>query len=583
MAYTKEILKTHVQSCNNEVLHKFAETLVHYISSNAVEYYQWRIERNREKEQEPIYTSFWGELQYELLPYLPLEKLGKEYGELFAVLERRFEGIESHYRNGKTECRTVTSPVSGKRIGIRQWKQIITNTKLVGKKRTPWIETKTGYIESSIETFSESFASVVREDPQKMMKMVLNNSGKMIPVYLDAFYNGINNSEQINEISKEEWEQFFQKVSCNSSRERKKSFCRILERSRITDWSEQTLDQLIHLAMEEEEDCDTLGKTVQKPDVRTMETIVLNSVFGHAFSAIGHLLWNKEELLDDFRDTIDQAVSDSNPAVRMASFYALWPAYNIDQKWAEIRILKVYESDVRMAGQYDTKKMFFLLYRNYRERTLQVIRRCINATEKELIQVGMYTVCEFYIQYAEFEDIMEHLEDYSEEHWKAAIQMAVQYLKGETWREKGKEILLRCQRIHREVEYPISGIFQEEYIDLKRDKEFLLETMHSRMGRRTIYAFVRYLEKSTYSLKDYAEIIITLCKNMLTEELKENPKRWGIANNLSKLIIALYDQTANSSLERDRQIADKCLELWDVMFEKQIGQARVLSRELMER
>ena len=49
------------------------------------------------------------------------------------------------------------------------------------------------------------------------------------------------------------------------------------------------------------------------------------------------------------------------------------------------------------------------------------------------------------------------------------------------------------------------------------------------------------------------------------------------------MIIALYDETANSGLARDKQVAEKCLELWDIMFEKQIGQVRALSREMMER
>ena len=195
----------------------------------------------------------------------------------------------------------------------------------------------------------------------------------------------------------------------------------------------------------------------------------------------------------------------------------------------------------------------------------------------------MYTVCEFYIQYNEFEDVLAHLEDYSEEHWRALLHMAVLYLENENWREKGKKVILRCKQLYMDIEYPVGGIFDKERVDLKRDSDFLIEIMRSNIGRRTVYSFVRYLEKNVCSLKDYAEIIIALCENLLTEELKENPKQWGVANDLSKLIIALYDETANSGLEKNKHIAERCLELWDIMFEKQIGQVRNLSRELMER
>ena len=53
--------------------------------------------------------------------------------------------------------------------------------------------------------------------------------------------------------------------------------------------------------------------------------------------------------------------------------------------------------------------------------------------------------------------------------------------------------------------------------------------------------------------------------------------------NATKLIISLYDETSNSSIGKDKKIADKCLELWDIMFEKQLGSVREISRKLMER
>lgn len=70
---------------------------------------------------------------------------------------------------------------------------------------------------------------------------------------------------------------------------------------------------------------------------------------------------------------------------------------------------------------------------------------------------------------------------------------------------------------------------------------------------------------------DYAEVIIALCENVLNTPREELEKQWGIESDISKLIIALYDETANLDKETERKISEKCLELWDVMFEKQIG------------
>ena len=98
-----------------------------------------------------------------------------------------------------------------------------------------------------------------------------------------------------------------------------------------------------------------------------------------------------------------------------------------------------------------------------------------------------------------------------------------------------------------------------------------------------VYLFVHYLEKNAYSVIDYAEVILTLCENVLSTSREELERQWGIESDISKLIIALYDETANSDKETERKISENCLELWDVMFEKQIGQVRDLSRQLMER
>ncbi len=35
--------------------------------------------------------------------------------------------------------------------------------------------------------------------------------------------------------------------------------------------------------------------------------------------------------------------------------------------------------------------------------------------------------------------------------------------------------------------------------------------------------------------------------------------------------------------EVDKKTAEKCLELWDIMFERQLGSVREISKKLMER
>lgn len=85
------------------------------------------------------------------------------------------------------------------------------------------------------------------------------------------------------------------------------------------------------------------------------------------------------------------------------------------------------------------------------------------------------------------------------------------------------------------------------------------------------------------SVKEYAEFILILCRSVLEKKHVDASEYWGLETDASKLIFDLYDECAGSACEKDKKIARECLDLWDMMFEKQIGQVRMLSRELMER
>ena len=54
-----------------------------------------------------------------------------------------------------------------------------------------------------------------------------------------------------------------------------------------------------------------------------------------------------------------------------------------------------------------------------------------------------------------------------------------------------------------------------------------------------------------------------------------------ISKVLSKLVIALYDVTANSVEGEDQVIAGKCLDVWDKMYEFNVGLARSLTEQML--
>ena len=56
---------------------------------------------------------------------------------------------------------------------------------------------------------------------------------------------------------------------------------------------------------------------------------------------------------------------------------------------------------------------------------------------------------------------------------------------------------------------------------------------------------------------------------------------WAVDIELSKLVIALYDVTANNVEGEDQVIAGKCLDVWDKMYEFNVGPARSLTEQML--
>ncbi|RII34182.1 hypothetical protein D2A34_13545 [Clostridium chromiireducens] len=146
-----------------------------------------------------------------------------------------------------------------------------------------------------------------------------------------------------------------------------------------------------------------------------------------------------------------------------------------------------------------------------------------------------------------------------------------------------KKIILKFKTSEFDLDFPISNLFNQNKINLERDNEFLIEIMQSNLSNRTIYAFVHYLEKNSKSIVDYKNIILSMSCHLLSNDSEKLIGYWGIEDEISKLIIGLYDESSTSLEPQLIEISKKCLDIWDLMFEKQIGSIRMLSQKIFER
>ena len=579
LGLTEEILKFHGNTCTKERLSILEDKIYKYISPYAIEWYKQRIEQNKTKKSPPVYWSFWGDLQYKLLQCLPEKKVSKKTKDLLNILHRRFYKVPLHYSNSNIHSGWVTSPVFGKNISKTQWLQIITNSKLKNQKHSKLLEVKDGFIDSSSEAYARDFETVVQQNPQEMIEIILKNKEYVLPIFIDSLFLGIELSEKLEAIDLSILEKLFLEFPCDMKSYRASYFCGIIKNLKKVSWSPEIIQQLMNIALNHFNPELSSNISNQKDSCQTLRNNALNSIKGRAAMAIGHLLQENKEFFSQFKDIIEKMLRDKNPEVCFAAMYALYPSYNINKEWAEKNILHLYESDIRTTSFFNSNNILFHLYSTYKEKVIKIVKNCFESEDQELIEIGGHTICEFYIHFKEFEKIVLSVEDKNEDQIKSILEMAILYLDISKYKEISQKIILTYKNTDIDLQFPLSKIFNKRYINSIHDKEFLKELMESRVSKKLVHTFVNYLEENTNSIILYKDIILQLCENTLQMKLEDLKQEWGLENHISKLIISLYDKAINI----DNQTSDKCMDLWDIMFEKQLGSVREISKKLMER
>lgn len=584
----KQVIGKHAAICEIDTFSRLEHQIIYYVSPKAKDIYMRRLEFNKQKNEYTAYWSFWGDLQYELLKALPIDRLSNHSKQLLQVLERRFINESSMYYHSSGGGGSVISPISGKKLSDTNWKKILLSRAIKNRKESSWKYISGGIIDNSREAFSRSFETAVAEEPENMLRLVLSIKESIDDTFIDALFSGIAHSNHLNDVNQSLIEQAILRHPSSYDSYRASSICKIIEKKRQSNWPQEIINVLFDIAINHHNPEDgkpnvTNAYDKEMKSFNMLFSNTINCIRGQAAEAIGALLWENSSYFYQFNETIERIINDDNRAVRLSSMFILLPVYNIERDWAADRILKLIEDDYVFAGFYDMRNMFFLLYSKYRDRIIRIIEKCYKSDDEDLVKVGAHCLAEMHILKSEIEAEMIDVDAMSKLQAEEVLLMVMLYFDKDEYNELAKEIICRFRNSELDLEMPISRLFFDNLINLERDEEFLLQVMNSKLSRRTIHAFIHYLEEESQSLSAYKNIIFALSESLITGDINSVENSWGIDDSISKLIIALYDEVSNSQQNEQKEISAKCLDLWDLMFKNQIGSARTLSQEMMQR
>jgi hypothetical protein len=581
----KRLIRKIAADCDEKHYLLLEKKIINYIDTDAVRILKNRIERNKEQGIN-VYWRYWGDFQRECLMQLPQERLSKEANHLLALFTRSRSYDKSVYEYSSVESGGVVSPVSGKHISYKAWKGIITNDKIPCNHSRYSKKIKGNFVESSQDTFAGSLEFDILKEGSPLLEYILSIDGVINDIFIKKIYSAIAYNDNMNEIDISLIEKMFKKFGYNYEDRRARSIARIIEKRINVKWSDWVITMLWDIATNHKDP--ELGKynVIPQDDkeihlVESIESNVINSTRSIALRTIGELIWNDNKMAEKFSEPIKKAINDKNPIMKYASLHALWPIYNINRDWATEQILFLYQQDIRMAGFRESKEMLFLLYEKHSEVVTKIAWKMFVSKDKRLIEIAGHFISEVYILHDEFKNIICDEFVYNKEQKESVLDMLILYVSVGKYKEKAKAALLSNVDDDFKLEFTWKRLFYDKRIDLNQDIDFINKLLSSSLRSYLFDVFLAFLEDTRQNLVLYSDVILDACRQLIEKNATDDVMIWGLQDNISKVILLLYDAT--SDMDGDfEMISMKCLEMWDIMYEKQIGRVRELSKKLME-
>lgn len=199
----------------------------------------------------------------------------------------------------------------------------------------------------------------------------------------------------------------------------------------------------------------------------------------------------------------------------------------------------------------------------YNELIDNLIKQAFNSSDSKLNKVASYSIVELHMIKNAFPNILEIYEKADNNRRKLILEMIIIYFGLSDYKKRAKDLLNRIILIENDVDNDFlwGKLFRDKLVDLELDKDLVCNVLKSKIKRRVLSDFVNLVSEQR-KLKEYYEVILEVTISAL-DNRTDMVGYWSVDIELSKLIIALYDVTANSVDGEDKVIAGKCLDIWD--------------------
>jgi len=302
-----------------------------------------------------------------------------------------------------------------------------------------------------------------------------------------------------------------------------------------------------------------------------------------AAGAIGQLLWERKDYLSKVRPGIESLIQDPHPAVRMAAIEAIEPVLNIDKDLAVSWFCDTCKDDLRVAASPRALRFFNYTVPGHIEQVGLIIQQMVVSPLDDVALQGARQVTARWLFHDFFKDEFAKCRQGTVPQRKGVANVAAELLQERKYSGRCQDLLQQFMNDpEKEVRDELRGIFRNK--NLITDPEyaaFIKDYINSQAFADDPDHFVWSLKDLAGSLIPVADAAFAVCEafsTALQEKTRDIGSRYPhMAAEMTSILLRLYEQAQG---ERNSQVADRCLDIWDFFFENRVGRTIELTRAI---
>jgi hypothetical protein len=583
-----EVVELFAPVCSYDSYVRFEEYLLDFIEPDFKQGLRYRHVLLSESKHFLSRPSSAGATQYHLIPRLPAERRSERLRRRFLESQRKYKDVDEVFFAGASRSQSgwVRSPDSVRdnrnRLSDRSWLSII-NSKRLREKKSRWGRMgEHGYLErTSVGTLSSDLRSATARDLERFARLALKIPIGAPSAFLHAIVSGLKTDSPPDDLTQEEKGKW-QPVSYEAleavcrlliargevtmeEAEPAKEVCWLLENHVGYSWAADIVDLLVWIAIEH---CDPRSND-SWPD---LESEALNVTRGAAAHALRAFLFAHPHRLSEVRGAMDRLVRDPHPAVRVAAIAACLPVFNIDRKQAiEWFLTSCTTPDAVLATRSADEFLQYTLHEEVEE-LRGVVERMLASDQEAVAETAARRVTAAYLCEEVLPDLYMMCREGRPALRRGVAKVAAGLLGEARFAERAKDALLRLAddddpTVAREV---AQGFGELDMNRMQEDRNAWTTFARSKAFQAEPSPLLWALREQSGNLLPFSECLLAV-----GESFAEAARFAGISHELVPLLLRLYEQA-----KHDVEIHQRCLDLWDRLLERRVGDAVSLTEEL---